>query len=198
MIPSAEVCNIFSFSSTYHYSFLFRCNSKLSTDILAGCSFNKRVCECLFPANHPSRNVAIALSNIDVAKNAHEQHRTKKLTYQRWIAPSISWTRQEPRGLVGSSVNSDQAVPGSNSTAVSSVFLCHFFFQSEDSEKFLSFSHVRRWPPHMRTTVRLLQEVTKRITNLPGGCYRDLQTSGQSMCSNGRLAIETSIKNLYI
>ena len=81
--------------------------------------------------------------------------RTKKLTYQR-LAFSISWTRQELRGLVGSSVISDQAVPGLNSTAVSSVFLCHFFFQSEDSEKFLSLSHVRRWPPHVRATVRLL------------------------------------------
>ena len=32
--------------------------------------------------------------------------------------------------------------------------------------------------------------------NLPAGYYRDLKTSGQSMCSNGCLAIETSIKNL--
>ena len=40
------------------------------------------------------------------------------------------------------------------------------------------------------------QEVTIRIPNLPGGYYRDLQTSDQSMCSNGRLAIETCIKNL--
>ena len=32
--------------------------------------------------------------------------------------------------------------------------------------------------------------------NLPAGFYRELETSGQSMCSNGRLAIETSIKNL--
>ena len=28
--------------------------------------------------------------------------------------------------------------------------------------------------------------------------HRDLQTSGQSMCSNGRLAMETSIKNLMV
>ena len=34
--------------------------------------------------------------------------------------------------------------------------------------------------------------------NLPASYYRDLQTSGQSMCSNGRLAIETSIKNLIL
>ena len=72
-------------------------------------------------------NNKLALSNIDVAKNAHRQHRMKKLTYQRRIAFSISWTRQEHRGLVGNSVISDQVVPGSNSTAVSSVFLCQFF-----------------------------------------------------------------------
>ena len=39
------------------------------------------------------------------------------------------------------------------------------------------------------------QEVTMRITHLPRGYYQDLQTSGQSMCSNGRVAIESSIKN---
>ena len=39
-----------------------------------------------------------------------------------------------------------------------------------------------------------LKKYTVRITNLPGGYHRDLQTSGQSMCSNGRLAIENSIK----
>ena len=73
-------------------------------------------------------NKKIALSNTDVAENAHRQHRTKKQTYQRQIAIAISWTRQEPRGLVGSSVISDPAAPGSNSNAVSSLFPCHFLF----------------------------------------------------------------------
>ena len=99
-------------------------------------------------------NNKLALSNIDVAKNAYRQHRTNKLTYQRRIAFSISWTRQEPRGLVGSSVISDQAVPGSNSTAVSSVFLCHSFFSKWGQRKIsLSLSRTYgamacgRWPP---------------------------------------------------
>ena len=44
-------------------------------------------------------------------------------------------------------------VPGSNSTAVNSLFLCHFFFsQSEDSKTFQSLSHQRRWSPHMRAS----------------------------------------------
>ena len=36
------------------------------------------------------------------------------------------------------------------------------------------------------------------LKNLPAGYYRDLQTSGQNMCSNGSFAIETSIKNLIL
>ena len=71
---------------------------------------------------------------------------------QRQIAFSITWTRQEPCGLVGSSVISDPGVPGSNSTAVNSLFLCHFFSQSEDSKKCQSFTstamasaHARQW-----------------------------------------------------
>ena len=39
-----------------------------------------------------------------------------------------------------------------------------FFSQSEDSKKFQSLSHERRWPPHMRAS-----EVYK---NLPAGFYR--------------------------
>ena len=34
--------------------------------------------------------------------------------------------------------------------------------------------------------------------NLPAGYYRDLQTSGQSMCSNGSFAIETFIKIYFL
>ena len=46
------VCKIFRFLSIGHCSALFRFNSKLFSDILVGFSFNKRVCECLLPANH--------------------------------------------------------------------------------------------------------------------------------------------------
>ena len=99
LMPRFEI--YLDFPPHYHCSFLFRCNSQLFTDILAGCSFDKRVCEFLLPANHPSREIAVynktvswkrtnslvnilhnnklALSNIDMAKNAHRQHRTKKL-----------------------------------------------------------------------------------------------------------------------
>ena len=54
---------------------------------------------------------------------------------QRQIAFSITWTRQEPCGSVGSSVISDPGVPGSNSTAVYSLFLCHFFFSKWGQQK---------------------------------------------------------------
>ena len=95
-------------------------------------------------------------------------------------------------------MTSDPAVPRSNLTSVSSSFFRHFFFlQSEDSEKFQSLSHVGQWPPHMRASEVYSYHlgVSMRITNLRG-YYRELQTSGQSMCSNGRLAIETYIKSL--
>ena len=95
----------------------------------------------------------LLFSNIDVAKNAHRQHRTKKLTYQRQIAFSICWTRQEPCCLVGSSVILDRAVPYSNSTTVNSLFLCHFFFskwgQRKISKSFkcsvMASAHARQW-----------------------------------------------------
>ena len=45
-------------------------------------------------------------------------------------------------------------------------------------------------------SIKTSQQVFIGFKNLPAGFYRDLKTSGQSMCSNGRLAIETSIKNL--
>ena len=48
---------------------------------------------------------------------------------------------------------SDPGVPGLNSTAVNSLFSVSLFFsQSEDSKKFQSLSHQRRWPPHMRAS----------------------------------------------
>ena len=45
-------------------------------------------------------------------------------------------------------------------------------------------------------SIKTSQQVIIGFKNLPAGYYWDLQTSGQSMCSNGRLATETSIKNL--
>ena len=57
---------------------------------------------------------------------------------------------------------SDPGVPGSNSTAVNSLLLCHFFSQSEDSKKFQSLSHKRRWPLHMRAS-----EVYKYLPAVP-------------------------------
>ena len=117
-------------------------------DILAGFSFNKRVCECLLPANHPSQNIAMYNKTISWKRTTllltywkqqtcsfefrtltwwrMRTDRMKKLTCQRQMAFSISWTRQEPRVLVGSSVISNWTVPGS--IAASSFFLCHFFF----------------------------------------------------------------------
>ena len=72
---------------------------------------------------------------------------------KRQIVFSITWTRQEPCGLVGSSVISDPGVPGSNSTVVNPLLLCHFFFskwgQQKISKSFTSTAmasaHVRQW-----------------------------------------------------
>ena len=47
-------------------------------------------------------------------------------------------------------------------------------------------------------SIKTSQQVFIGFKNLPIGYYRKLKTSGQSMCSNGRLAIETSIKNLIV
>ena len=113
-------------------------------------------------SNHPSRNIAMynktiswkrtnslvnilknknflfLFSKIDVAKNTHRQAEETN-TYQTQIAFSIIWTRQAPRGLVGSSVIiSDPAVPGLNFTAVSSLFLCYFFFSSKWGQRKIS------------------------------------------------------------
>ena len=117
---------------------------------------------------------------------------------QRQIAFSISWTRQEPRGLVGSSVISDPAVPGSNSTAVNCLFLSLFFLKVRAAKNFKVFhmngDGLRTCAP--MKSIKTSQQVFIGFKNLPIGYYRKLKTCGQSMCSNGRLAIETSIKNL--
>ena len=47
-------------------------------------------------------------------------------------------------------------------------------------------------------SIKTSQQVFIGFKNLPIGYYRKLKTCGQSMCSNGRLAIETSIKNLNL
>ena len=72
---------------------------------------------------------------------------------QRQISFSISWTRQEPRGLVGSSVISVPGVSGSNSTAVNSFISVSLFFlkwgQQKNSKSFtwtaMASAHARQW-----------------------------------------------------
>ena len=58
---------------------------------------------------------------------------------QRKKTFSISWTRQEPRGFVGSSLILDPTVPGSNSTVENSLFLCHFFLKVRTAKNFKVF-----------------------------------------------------------
>ena len=45
-------------------------------------------------------------------------------------------------------------------------------------------------------SIKTSEQVFIGFKNLPTGYYRKLKTSGQSMCSNGRLAIETSVKSI--
>ena len=45
-------------------------------------------------------------------------------------------------------------------------------------------------------SIKTSQKVFIGFKNFPTSFYRELKTSGQIMCSNGRLAIETSIKSL--
>ena len=117
---------------------------------------------------------------------------------QRQMAFSISWARQEPRGSVGSSAISDPAVPGSNSTAVNSDFISvSFFFLKVRTARSFKFFHM--YSDGLRTyapvkSIKTSQQIFIGFKNHPTGCYRDLQTSGQSMYSNECLAIGTSIK----
>ena len=92
-----------------------------------------------------------------------------------------------------------RGVPGSNFPAVNSSFLCHFFFLKVRTAKHFKVFHLNG--DGLRTcapvkSIKSSQQVFIGFKNLPAGFYRELKTSGQSMCSNGRLAIETSIKNL--
>ena len=85
----------------------------------------------------------------------------------------------------------------SNSTAVNSLFLCHFFFLKVRTAKNFKVFHMNG--DGLRTcapvkSIKTSQQVFIGFKNLPAGFYWELKTSGQSMCSNGRLAIETSIK----
>ena len=90
-------------------------------------------------------------------------------------------------------------VPGSNSTVVNSLLLCHFFFLKVRTTNNFKVFHMNG--DGLRTcapvkSIKTSQQVFIGFKNLPAGFYRELKTSGQSMCSNGRLAIETSIKKL--
>ena len=111
---------------------------------------------------------------------------------QRQIAFSFSWTRQKPRVLVGSSVVLDPAVPGLNCTVVNCFFLCVTFFLKVRTAKIsksftctaMASADARQW------SLQTSQQVIIGFKNLPAGYYRDLQTSGQSMWTNGRLATD--------
>ena len=74
------------------------------------------------------------------------------------------------------------------------------FSQSEDSKNFKVFhmngDGLRTCAPVK--SIKTSQQVFIGFKNLPTGYYRKLKTSGQSMCSNGRLAIETSVKSIII
>ena len=133
--------------------------------------------------------------HLKTPARAQIHHRTKK---PKTNSLFNQLNTSGPRGLVGSSVISDPAVPGSNSTAVNCLFLCHFFSQSEGSKNFKVFhmngDGLRTCAPVK--SIKTSQQVFIGFKNLPIGYYRKLKTCGQSMCSNGRLAIETSIKNL--
>ena len=94
---------------------------------------------------------------------------------------------------------SDPAVPGSNSTMVNSLFSVSPFLLEVRTAKNFKVFHM--YGDGLLTCapakpIKTFQQVIFGFKNLPAGYYRDLQASGQSMCSNGRLAIETSIKYL--
>ena len=93
---------------------------------------------------------------------------------------------------------SDPAVPGSNSTAVNSYFCVTFFLKLRTAKNFKVFhlngDGLRTCAPVK--SIKTSQQVFRGFKNLPTGYYRKLKTSGQSMCSNGRLAIETSVKSI--
>ena len=83
----------------------------------------------------------------------------------------------------------------------STLYFCVTFFSKVRTAKNFKVFHM--YGDGLRTcvaekSIKTSQQVFIWFKNLPAGYYRDLQTSGQSMSSNGRLAIETSIKNLII
>ena len=98
-----------------------------------------------------------------MAKNAHRQHRTKKLTHQRQISFSITWTRQEPRGLVSWEL-CDFGSSGSQFEFHCGQLFISLSLSFSKWGQLLSLSHVRRWPPHMRAS--------EACSNLSGGYYR--------------------------
>ena len=81
----------------------------------------------------------------------------------------------------------------------STVYFCVTFFLKVRAAKNFKVFHMNG--DGLRTcapvkSIKTSQQVFIGFKNLPIGYYRKLKTCGQSMCSNGRLAIETSIKNL--
>ena len=82
--------------------------------------------------------------------------------------------------MVGSSVILVPGVPGSNSTAVNSLFLCHFFFLKVRTAKNLKVFHMNG--DGLRTcapvkSIKTSQQVFIGFKNLPAGFYRELKTS---------------------
>ena len=153
--------------------------------VFPGRSSLRAVFTCI-SASYQVQNIFVNCSRVHMKKRN-----------QRQIAFSITWTRQEPCGLVGSSVISDPGlgVPGSRSTL---HFCVAFFLKVRTAKKFKVFhmngDGLRTCAPVK--SIKTSQQVFIGFKDLPAGYYRDLKTSGQNMCSNGRLAIETSIKNL--
>ena len=71
----------------------------------------------------------------------------------------------------------DPGVPGSNSTAVNSLFLCHFFLKVRTAKNFKAFhmngDGLRTCAPVK--SIKTSQQVFIGFKNLPAGYYRDLQ-----------------------
>ena len=69
-------------------------------------------------------NLLFGIANIDMAKNTHWQDKESNIPKSKSLFNQLN----SSRASLGSSGILDRAVPGSNSTAVSSLFLCHFLF----------------------------------------------------------------------
>ena len=81
----------------------------------------------------------------------------------------------------------------------STLYFCVTFFLKVRTAKNFKVFHMNG--DGLRTcapvkSIKTSQQVFIGFKNFPTGYYRKLKTSGQSMCSNGRLAIETSVKSI--